>query len=65
MNIDQGMLPTFNDEPDLHKEVITGDESWVYDYDIESKNQPWQRKAIGDTKKRISEVFRGLEKTLA
>ena len=27
----------FNDDPDLLKKVITGDEAWVYGYDIETK----------------------------
>ena len=30
MDIAQEMLTTFNDDPDLLKKVITGDESWVY-----------------------------------
>ena len=34
----QEMLTTFNDDPDLLKKVITGDESWVYGYDIETKS---------------------------
>ena len=33
----QKMLKAFNDDPDLFEKVITGDESWVYDYDIETK----------------------------
>ena len=32
----QEMLTTFNNDPDLLKMVIIGDESWVYDYDIET-----------------------------
>ena len=31
------MLTTFNSYSDLLKQVITGNESWVYGYDIESK----------------------------
>ena len=27
-----------NDDPDLLKKFITGDESWVYGYDIETKS---------------------------
>ena len=62
---------TFTDNPDLLKKVITGDESWMYGYGIETKAQSSnhsgdQRKietgAVGDTKKRLSEVFRRLEK---
>ena len=30
------MLTTFNDDPDLFKKIITGDESLVYGYDIET-----------------------------
>ena len=37
MDIVPEMLPTFNDDPDLLKKVITGDESWLYEYDIETK----------------------------
>ena len=37
MDIAQEMLTTFNDDPDLLKMVITGDESWVYSYVIETK----------------------------
>ena len=38
------MLTTFNDDPDLLKKVITGDESWVYGYEIETKAQSSQWK---------------------
>ena len=37
MVIAQEMLMTFNDDPDLQKKIITGNESWVYGYDIERK----------------------------
>ena len=37
MNIAQKMLTTFNDDPDLLKKVISGDELWLYGYDIETK----------------------------
>ena len=39
MDIAQEMLTTFNDAPDLLNKVITGDELWVYGYDIETKVQ--------------------------
>ena len=42
MDIKQEMLMTFNDDPDLLKNVITVDESWVYGYDIETKTQSSQ-----------------------
>ena len=39
MDIAQEMLATFNDDSDLLKNVITGDESRVHVYDIETKAQ--------------------------
>ena len=42
MDITQGILTTFNDKPDLLKKLITGDESWVYGYDFETKAQSSQ-----------------------
>ena len=45
MDIALEMLTTFNDDLDLLKKIITGDELWVYDYNIETKAQssPWKR----------------------
>ena len=68
MDIAQDMLTTFNDEPDLLQNVITGEESWVYGYGIKADAQSFRKietEAVGDTKKRVSEVLRGLETTLA
>ena len=42
MDIAQEMLTTFNDDPDLLKKVITGDELWVYGDDIETKVESLQ-----------------------
>ena len=39
MTIAQEMLNDVNDDSDLLKRVMTGDESWVYDYDVETKAQ--------------------------
>ena len=44
MTIAQEMLNDVNDDPDLLKKVITGDESWVYGYDVETKAQSSQWK---------------------
>ena len=41
-DIAQEMLTTFNDDPDLLGEVITGDKSWVYGNDIKTKAQSFQ-----------------------
>ena len=43
MDIAHEMLTTFNDNPDLLKKIITGDESWVYGYNIETKAKSSQR----------------------
>ena len=53
MDITQ-MLTTFNDDPDLLKKVITGDELWVYAYDIETKVQSSRFAPI----ERIKEKFK-------
>ena len=36
MDIAPEMLTMLNDDPDLLKKVVTGDESWVYGYDLET-----------------------------
>ena len=38
MDITQEVLTTFNDDSDLLKKVITGDESWVYGNGIETNH---------------------------
>ena len=43
MDVAQEMLTTFNDDPDLLKKVITGNESWVYGYAIKTKSSQWKR----------------------
>ena len=53
MNITQEILKTFNDDPDLLKKVRTGDKSWVYDYDIETKAPSFQWKKSQAGKKQI------------
>ena len=37
MDIAQEMLTSFDDDSDLLIKIITGDKSWVYGYDIETK----------------------------
>ena len=58
MNSCHKMLTTFNDNPDLLKKVITGNESWVYDYDIETKAQSsqWKRPKDPRLKKHVKFV---------
>ena len=47
----------FKSDPDLLKKVITGDESWVYGYDIETKAQSSQWKRPREPRpKKMSQV---------
>ena len=48
MDIAQEMFTTFSEDSDLIKKVITGDDSWVYGYDIETKNQLSQWKCSAE-----------------
>ncbi|XP_046959645.1 protein GVQW3-like [Vanessa cardui] len=45
ISIVQELLNDVNNDPDLLKRVITGDETWVYGYDVETKTQSseWKR----------------------
>ena len=45
MDIDQEMFMMFNDDPDFLIKIIVSGESWVCDYDIETKSQQslWKR----------------------
>ncbi|UYV60632.1 hypothetical protein LAZ67_1001722 [Cordylochernes scorpioides] len=44
MNIANEMLDSVRDDPNLLKRVITGDEAWVYGYDVKTKAQSSQWK---------------------
>ena len=44
LDIAQDMLATFNEDPEFHKKIMTGDESWLYGYDIEIKAKSFQSK---------------------
>ena len=39
MQVCQDILKNFNSNPDFLKKVITGDETWVFEYDPETKRQ--------------------------
>ena len=41
------LIQTATNEPDFLKKVITRDESWDYDYDLETKVQLSQWKSLG------------------
>ncbi|XP_076066074.1 protein GVQW3-like [Oratosquilla oratoria] len=44
VEVSQGMLDSTNSDPDFMNTIITGDESWVYGYDPETKSQSSQWK---------------------
>ena len=48
----QKVLTKFNDNPNLLKKVITGDESWVYGYDTERKAESFGFATIEKIKQR-------------
>ncbi|UYV84244.1 hypothetical protein LAZ67_X001650 [Cordylochernes scorpioides] len=50
MNIANEMLDSVRDDPNLLQRVITGDEAWVYGYDVETKAQLSQWKLPARTK---------------
>ena len=57
MDIAQDMLTTFNDDLDLLKKVLTGDESWVYGYDIKIKAQSSRFATIKEIKEKSKQVL--------
>lgn len=64
INIAQDMLNDVNDDPDLLKRVITGDESWVYGYDVETKAQSSQWKSPGEPRPKKARQVRSNVKVL-
>ena len=58
MVIAQEMLTKFNDNPDLLKEVISGDESWTYGYDIKTKAQSSQWKRSEELRRKTARQVR-------
>ena len=47
------------DDPNLHQRVITGDELWVYGYDVETKasSSQWRMKSKEELNKIIKNDF--------
>jgi hypothetical protein len=44
-DVAQGFLETANSDPDFLKKFMTGDESWIYDYEPETETQSSQWKS--------------------
>ena len=49
------MLDNIADEPTFIKRIITGDETWVYEYDIETAQQSskWRTKNVSKLKNHV------------
>ncbi|XP_018346773.1 PREDICTED: histone-lysine N-methyltransferase SETMAR-like [Trachymyrmex septentrionalis] len=57
VDIAQELLNEVNNDPELLKTVITGDETWVYGYDVETKAQSSQWKLLEEPRpKKIRQV---------
>ncbi|XP_047124299.1 uncharacterized protein LOC124807002 [Hydra vulgaris] len=62
MSIAKGLLNDINDDPDLIKNVITGDESWIYGHDIETKAQLTQWNSPGEPRPKKLAKFNQMSK---
>ena len=52
MDVAEEMLTTFNDDSGVHKMIISGNELWVFGYDIETEAQTSQWKRSEESKPR-------------
>jgi len=57
-------LNDVNDDPDLLKRVITGDETWVYGYNVETKAQSSQWKQPEESRPKKARQVRSNVKVL-
>ncbi|UYV60866.1 hypothetical protein LAZ67_1002640 [Cordylochernes scorpioides] len=64
MNIANEMLDSVRDDPNLLQRVITGDEAWVYGYDVETKAQSSQWKLPHEPRPKKSRQVRSNVKVL-
>ena len=64
MDIAQEILGTFNDDPDLLQEFRTGDESWLYGYDIEINDQSYKWECPGEPRPEKASQLRSNVKVL-
>lgn len=60
----QQMLNDVENDPELLKRVITGDESWVYGYDVETKTQSSQWKTKSEPRPKKARQVRSNVKVL-
>ncbi|UYV73875.1 hypothetical protein LAZ67_11001236 [Cordylochernes scorpioides] len=64
MNIANEMLDSVRDDPNLLQRIITGDEAWVYGYDVETKAQSSQWKLPHEPRPKKARQVRSIVKVL-
>ena len=64
INTANELLDSVRDDPNLLQRVITGDESWVYGYDVETKVQSSQWKLPQEPRPKKARQVRSNEKVL-
>ena len=62
MDIAYKILTTLNDDQNLLKKVTTGDESWVYNYDIETKSKSSRFATIEEIKEKSKQELLAIPK---
>ena len=62
--VTQNLLETANRDPDFPKKVITGDESWIYGYDPETKAQSSQWKSPESPRPKKARQSRSIVKVM-
>ncbi len=64
LQVSRAILHNFRRDPQLHRRMITGDESWFHVYDPQSHRQSLQWCASGDTRPRIPRRERSIIKVM-
>ena len=60
----QDILEQLDTEPDLLKIVVTGDESWIFEYDLLTKRQSFEWKSALSPKPKKARVFKSKTKVM-
>ncbi|CAF4935511.1 unnamed protein product [Pieris macdunnoughi] len=64
VNIAQKLLDSVRDDPNLLQRVITGNESWIFGYDVETKAQSSQWKLPHEPRLKKARQFRSSVKVM-
>ncbi|UYV64884.1 hypothetical protein LAZ67_3002276 [Cordylochernes scorpioides] len=60
----ENMLEMTRTDPEWKDKIITGDETWVYDYDPETKRQYAERRGQGEPRPKKSRILKSRNKVL-